>query len=184
MTTPAGDTRAARPIPEIPPFLALGLRLAPSAPAGRILSEVARRILNRHPRLMERLGPYRQSRFALMATDVPISFLLDLGKDPVCVSLHAAPPEADARISGKLAALIGLVHGVWDGDALFFSRDLTIEGDTSAALALRNAIDDAELDIGVEIARLTGPLAGPAARIISLAEGLTGVPLTRAEAVR
>ena len=53
----------------------------------------------------------------------------------------------DARIAGPLAALIGLVHGAYDGDALFFSRDLVIEGDTEAVLALRNAIDNEELDL-------------------------------------
>lgn len=184
MTISAGAPVAARQIPVVPPFLAFGMRLAPTGPAGLLLSEIARRILARHPGLLDRLGPYRTSRFALTATDVPVSFLLDLSADPVRITLHPAPPAADARISGKLAALIGLVHGVWDGDALFFSRDLTIEGDTSAALALRNAIDDAELDLGAEVARLTGPLAGAAARLIGLVEGLTKVPLTRTEAVR
>ncbi|MAA97698.1 MAG: sterol-binding protein [Stappia sp.] len=184
MTFPSADTRPARHIPEVPPFLALGLRLAPPGPAGRVLSEVARRILADHPRLIDRLGAYRPCRFSLTATDVPINFLIDLGADPVRVRLQATPPDADARISGKLAALIGLVHGAWDGDALFFSRDLVVEGDTSAALALRNAIDDAELDLGQEISSLSGPLSGLVSRLISFTEGLTGVPLTRTEAIQ
>jgi len=73
------------------------------------------------------------------------------------------------------------VHGTWDGDALFFSRDLMIEGDTSAALALRNAIDDAELDLSVEIAGLGGPFARFLTPLIGLAERRTGMPLSRAE---
>lgn len=184
MTAPAFDTAAEKAIPQMPQALALGLRLAPAAPAERLLTHMARHILAKHSGLLARLGPYRHSRFALSASDVPMSFLLDLGKDPLVISVHKRPPEADARITGKLAALIGLVHGVWDGDALFFSRDLTVEGDTSAALALRNAIDDAELDLGAEIAALTGPFANPTARIIALAESLTGVPFTRSGAVR
>ncbi|MBD8890953.1 SCP2 sterol-binding domain-containing protein [Labrenzia suaedae] len=168
----------------MPPVLAFGLRLAPAAPAEHLLTHMARSILAKHSGLLARLGPYRHCRFALSASDVPMSFCLDLGKDPLVITVHTNPPEADARITGKLAALIGLVHGVWDGDALFFSRDLTVEGDTSAALALRNAIDDAELDLGAEIAALTGPFSNPAARIISLAESLTGVPFTRSGAIR
>ncbi|MEH0070021.1 SCP2 sterol-binding domain-containing protein [Pannonibacter sp. Pt2-lr] len=166
-------------IPAIPPFLALGLRLAPAAPAAFVLTGAARQIVARHPGLMTRLGTYRHCRFALTASDVPLTFLMDLSQEPLTITLHATPPAADARITGKLAALVGLVHGVWDGDALFFSRDLTIEGDTSAALALRNAIDDAELDLGAEIARLTGPLAGAASRMIALLQSMTGVPLSR-----
>lgn len=43
--------------------------------------------------------------------------------------------------------LAQLAQGGGDGDALFFSRDITIEGDTEAVLALRNALDDSNLDI-------------------------------------
>ena len=88
---------------------------------------------------------------------------------------------SDARISGPLAALIGLVHGAFDGDALFFSRDLVISGDTGAALALRNAVDDAELDLAEEFSAMTGPLAAPMRRIFAMAERRTGVALTRPE---
>lgn len=180
----AGEKGFSRSIPPIPPLLASVLRHGPRAPAALVLSAAARRVAGRHPGLMVRLGPYRHSRFALTASDVPLTFLMDLSRDPIGISLHAAPPAADARITGKLAALVGLVHGVWDGDALFFSRDLTIEGDTSAALALRNAIDDAELDLGAEAAHLAGPLASPLRRLITLAQNVTGVPLNRPEGTR
>lgn len=43
--------------------------------------------------------------------------------------------------------LAQLAQGNGDGDALFFSRDITIEGDTEAIVALRNALDDSSLDI-------------------------------------
>ena len=87
----------------------------------------------------------------------------------------------DARIAGPLAALLGMVHGAYDGDALFFSRDLVIEGDTAAVLALRNAIDAAELDLAAEIEALAGPARGMVERIVALAEKRTGVALTRHE---
>jgi predicted lipid carrier protein YhbT len=72
-----------------------------------------------------------------------------------------------------------LVHGAYDGDALFFSRDLVVEGDTGAALALRNAVDDAGLDLSQEIASVTGPLARPLQTLIAFAQRRTGVCLTR-----
>ena len=66
----------------------------------------------------------------------------------------------EAHIAGPFAALLGMLHGTMDGDALFFSRDIIIEGDTEAVLALRNALDDAEIDILGEITASLGPL-GP-----------------------
>lgn len=173
-----------RAIPRMPALLALGVRLAPYPPGDMLLTRLARKILARNPGVLERLGSYRRSRFVLTASDVPVSFLLDLTRDLPAVSLHRDPPAGDARISGSLAVLIGLVHGVWDGDALFFSRDLTVEGDTSAVLALRNAIDDAELDLGQELATFAGPLSGLARRLIEGVERTTGLPLTRSGAVR
>jgi predicted lipid carrier protein YhbT len=90
----------------------------------------------------------------------------------------------DARIAGPLAALLGLVHGAFDGDALFFSRDLIIEGDTEAVLALRNAIDNEEIDMASEMTALFGPLERlvetPARTLVGLVETWTGVALTRA----
>jgi O2-independent ubiquinone biosynthesis accessory factor UbiT len=67
----------------------------------------------------------------------------------------ALPTTLDP-LAGGLAALLGLVYGAFDGDALFFSRDLVVEGDTGAMLALRNAIDNAEFDLAVEFPRPSG----------------------------
>jgi predicted lipid carrier protein YhbT len=76
-----------------------------------------------------------------------------------------------------------MVHGALDGDALFFSRDIVIEGDTEAVLALRNAVDDAEIDLAAEVAAIAGPASPYVAEIFRraapLAERMTGVTLTR-----
>jgi predicted lipid carrier protein YhbT len=76
-----------------------------------------------------------------------------------------------------------MIHGSCDGDALFFSRDLSIEGDTEAVLALRNALDDAEIDLPAEIAAAFGlidTLADRLARrVIPAISRVTGLTLTR-----
>jgi hypothetical protein len=61
---------------------------------------------------------------------------------------------------GCADGLIGLLDGAYDGDALFFSRDLVIEGDTAAVLALRNAIEDTALtpDLALSVPERFGPL--------------------------
>lgn len=65
-----------------------------------------------------------------------------------------------------MLGLIGLIDGSYDGDALFFSRDLVVEGDVEAVLALRNAIDDAGVDLVTDTAAMLGPLAPMGERLL------------------
>ena len=67
-----------------------------------------------------------------------------------------------------------MIHGTLDGDALFFSRDITIEGNTDAILALRNAIDAAEIDLPGEVADLFGPFSPAAQKLAQLATPMMG----------
>jgi predicted lipid carrier protein YhbT len=168
-------------IPIFPTPLARALRFMPLRPLALALTQVSRSVAKRHSSMFRRLGEYGESRFILDPTDLPVTMCLEPRGGAPRISLSRRDLEGDARIAGPLAALLGLVHGAYDGDALFFSRDLVIEGDTSAALALRNAIDDAELDLGEEIGALSGPLARPLQRLVALAERRTGVALTRQE---
>lgn len=167
--------------PTIPALLAGVLRAAPLTPLAQALTMLARRLVIRHPGLIDRLGPHAGCRFAIVPTDLPVTLLLHPHPTAMRITLHRHPPAADARIAGPLAALLGLVHGTWDGDALFFSRDLVIDGDTAAALALRNAIDDSELDLGAEIAGFSGPFSTLLYPFIDLVARRTGMPLRRAE---
>lgn len=168
-------------IPRCPAALAATLRIAPLAPLSLSLTVFTRRIAKKNPEMFQRLGAYGRSVFVLDPTDLPVVLLLDPNGGAPKVTLTRRGGTGVARISGPLAALLGLVHGAFDGDALFFSRDLVIEGDTAAALALRNAIDDAELDLSHEAAALSGPLARPLKQLIALVERRTGLYLTRPE---
>ncbi|MEE8455804.1 MAG: SCP2 sterol-binding domain-containing protein [Limibaculum sp.] len=141
----------------------------------------------RHPGLFTRLGPHAEKRFLIDPTDLPFSFLVRPKPSEPRIEVRRSVTAAawDCRIAGPLAALLGMVHGAYDGDALFYSRDIVIEGDTEAALALRNAIDDAEIDLFTEAAvslgamgRLAGQRLHPLARTASR---ITGVALTRPE---
>ncbi len=168
-------------LPLFPRLPAAALRLAPLAPASLALTGFARRLAARHPGMFRRLGQHGRARFVLDPTDLPVSMLLEPRDGAPRVRLSRRPLPCDARIAGPLAALLGMVHGAYDGDALFFSRDLVIEGDTAAVLALRNAIDDAELDLSAEAQAMSGPFAAPVERLIALAEARTGVALSRQE---
>jgi len=168
-------------LPRFPRLPALALRGVPLAPLSLVLTQFSRRMATRHPSMFRRLGDYGQSRFVLDPTDLPVTMVLEPRGGTPRVKLSRKPLEGDARIAGPLSGLLGLMHGAFDGDALFFSRDLVIEGDTAAVLALRNAIDDAELDLATEAEAMSGPFAAQVHRLIALAEQKTGVALTRHE---
>lgn len=173
------------PIPRLPPLAALLAGGVPLALVDHVLGRLTAGAARRHDSLFARLGDKTRAVFMIDPTDLP--FAIMLRPDPSDLRVEALDrrraPGWDARIAGPLAALLGLVHGAYDGDALFFSRDLVVEGDTEAVLALRNAIDDAEIDLSEEMLALAGPLRRlaepPFRRLLPLAERLSGVALTR-----
>ena len=164
-----------------PPLLAFALRPLPLPLLSAALTALTRSVAVRHPSLFRRLGSFASTRYVLDPTDLPFVICLSPDATNPQVTLYRNAQQGDAKIAGPLAALLGMVHGAFDGDALFFSRDLVIEGNTEAVLALRNAIDDAELDLGEELKALSGPFAGLIGRAIAVAQDRTGLCLTRPE---
>lgn len=164
----------------------------PLAPLRLVVDRLVGSIVARHPRLFDRLGPHAGKVVRIDPVDLPFLFDVDTTADAPAVAVvdrdaadlrrrQATTPVA--RISGPLAGLVGMLNGRLDGDALFFSRDLTVEGDTEVVLALRNALDDAELDLVAEwlasLGRLAPLVAPLVERLVPLAERMTGVPLAR-----
>ncbi|MBU6299572.1 MAG: SCP2 sterol-binding domain-containing protein, partial [Alphaproteobacteria bacterium] len=132
----------------LPPVLAKAASVLPLLP----LELAARRLLANamaaRPSFARRLGEYSGRTFAVDPADLPFAFLIapNEGRAAMRVVRNLSGAEYDARISAPMLVLLGMIDGTYDGDALFFSRDLVIEGDTEAVLALRNAIENAELD--------------------------------------
>lgn len=151
----------------------------PLAPLNLVLSHLMRSISARHPAILRRLGAHAGARILLDVTDAPCPLLMEPALRRLTAHRRAAPPLADAVIRGRLAAFLAMLHGGADGDALFFSGELEIAGDTAAVLALRNAMDDAELDLTEELAIEFGR-AGPMLRHLSgLVARKSGLALKR-----
>jgi predicted lipid carrier protein YhbT len=142
--------------PRLPPGLARAVAPLPLAPLQPLLALMLHRIGQLYPNLYERLGEHADKRFGIDPTDLPFAFVLEPRlREPRVRAVRALPARLDASIRGPLAGLVGMAEGTLDGDALFFSRILWVEGDVAAALALRNAIDDARIDFGTV---MFGPL--------------------------
>lgn len=113
-----------------------------------------------HPHAFERLEELDDAEVLIDPVDLPLAFRLRLGPAGVRLRLCRRDGEpAGAVIRGEFPVLLDLLEGRTDGDALFFSRDLAIEGDTAVVVALRNAVDGEDIDLAADLAAALGPFA-------------------------
>lgn len=154
------------PLPGIVGFL---LKPIPLPVLRLFFNPIAAHIARTRPQLFARLGAHAHKRFLIDPVDLPFGLMLapDPRKPVFEACRREQPPRHDARIAGSFLDLFGLIDGSVDGDALFFSRELQISGDTEAVVALRNALDDMEGSIVDHVSEAFGPLSKPAALVIS-----------------
>jgi|TARA_B100000315_G_scaffold214699_1_gene213425 predicted lipid carrier protein YhbT len=155
--------------PPLSPVLLAGIGLTALPPAALqpLLDAVMLVLGRRHAAMFTRLEELAGCTFRIDPTDLPFDFLLRPAPAP---SLRAVAKVAvgetggeseTASIHGPLATLAALLEGKLDGDALFFSRDLTVAGDTEAVVTLRNIIDGAGIDIKEDVFWAAGPFGRP-----------------------
>jgi len=141
-----------------------------------IFTRVAAHVAYSHPELFARLGPHVRKRFLIDPIDLP--FVLVLVPDAKQPHLRAyrryENPTRAACIAGVLFILLDMIDGSLDGDALFFSRDLRVSGDTEAVVALRNALDDFENSALDSVISSFGLLSAPAALALSAVRMVRG----------
>lgn len=170
--------RASGMTPPLSPVLLAGLAARPLPPAvlQPMVSAALAAIHRRHPDVFERLAGIDNPVFRIDPVDLPFVFVLRPDPERPLVSVHREGDDqpVSATVRGPLMALIDLLEGRIDGDALFFSRELVIEGDTEAVVALRNAVDGAEIDLLGDVLAGLGPFAGPARRVAEGASSLIG----------
>jgi len=164
------------PTPPFSPILLGGLFARPLPPGllQPALNSAMATIVRGHPGLFERLSALGTPVYLIDPVDLPLAFILTADADKPSVQAVRSGEGTDVRatIRGPLLTLIDLLEGNIDGDALFFSRDLVIEGDTEAVVALRNAVDGVEVDLIAELTSAFGPLSGPVRGLARLGQGL------------
>lgn len=126
-----------------------------------ILGRIIRGAAENRPELFNRLGVHQNKTYLIDPTNMPFVFLLmpDAAQPRLKACRRSRPlPGHDARIAGTFLTLMNMVDGQLDGDALFFTRDLIVEGDTEAVVVLRNALDDLDGSIIDDLADQFGPV--------------------------
>ncbi len=153
--------------PPLTPALLAGVALRPLPPVLlQPFLDIAMAVLSRHhPDLFAHLADMEENIILIDPVDLPFGFLLRLSKAPRLRAIAKDTPmdwAPTATIRGPLVTLIRLLDGRLDGDALFFSRDLMVEGNMEAVVMLRNAVDGAGIDLREDLLSVFGPLSGPA----------------------
>lgn len=143
---------------------ALLLAPVPTVVLQPVLTRIAVHVAQSRPELFARLGPHAGKRFLIDPIDLPFVLVLSPERNLPRLTAHRRHerPGHDAAIAGTFFNLLDMIDGSLDGDALFFSRDLQVSGDTEAIVALRNALDDFEGSALDSVLRGFGPLSGPA----------------------
>lgn len=146
-----------------------------------LLNALSAALVRRHGAMLDRLADFAGATCLVVPQDLPATFLITLRAPPQAPRLQLVDParmntagvnQPRATIRADIATLVELLEGRIDGDALFFSRDLIVEGDMEVVVALRNAVDDAGIDLIADATSALGPFAAPAERLGRSASGL------------
>lgn len=147
--------------------LRLAVRATPLPFLNFFLSRIIKKITYKRPLIFKRLQGHHHKIFVISITNLGLHLALQPNPSSPQLSAHRKiESTADAKISGSILTLLGMVDGQYDGDALFFSRDLHVSGDTEAVVCLRNALDDMDGSIIEDAAACFGP---PGLRLLDMA---------------
>lgn len=128
----------------------------------------------RYAPIFSRLQPLGPVTIVLDPTDLPFSVCFRPNANGKELSIvDEEHPAADCTIRGPFHALISLLQGQTDADALFFTRSLTVEGNMSIALTLRHAIDGEEVNLISDFGAALGLPRQLTDRIVRLSRTLT-----------
>jgi O2-independent ubiquinone biosynthesis accessory factor UbiT len=147
----------------LPKLIGAALTPIPLVLIQPVLGKLVRDIAKRRPELFARLGPHTKTIFMIEVDEFP--FVLRLLPDPEAPKLTAHRRSENigfgASIGGPFMTLFTIIDGNSDSDAMFFSRDVRVGGNTEAAVCLRNAMDDLEGSVIDDILDIGGPLFAP-----------------------
>ena len=125
-------------------ILILFIKLAPKWLVKFVVIRGVASLRKRHPDLMTRLSPTYGREIYAYFTDLKYGVLLNIGEENTQVKV-GEKQNPNLSLKGKFFDLISIIEGKVDGDALFFSRKIEVEGDTETLIIIRNAFDSADI---------------------------------------
>jgi predicted lipid carrier protein YhbT len=161
-----------------------GLRALPPPLIGLALRRLTAALPRNHAPLLKRLGRMAPASILFAPTDVPHRFVLRIAAQGVALVLARQGTRADVTMRGSLATLLALLESRVDSDTVFFSRDLSVTGDTGVALAFRNTLDGEAINLIDDALSRLGPLTAPAGRAAERLHGRIDRMLGRLAALR
>lgn len=125
---------------------------------GKLTSGLVNHALRGQNDFKDQLDYLEGRRLWICATDLPVCLRFQIRNHRI----HGSHLDRgwDIRISGSLRNLWRLATRSEDPDTLFFQRALTLEGDTDAALYLKNILDSAEFDLESHLRAVFGERMG------------------------
>ena len=149
---------------ELPAVMGRLMAPLPLCPLQFILSRMVRGIADRRPELFARLGHHIHSSYVIDVDELPFVLLLrpNPGKPELAAHRRSESIRSDVTISGPFMDLFEVLDGRGDSDAMFFSGNIKISGNTEAAVCLRYALDDLEGSVIEDLLHMGGPLSKPA----------------------
>lgn len=145
-------------------FLSLPLRPLFIKPLLQPCLNLAAKIMQKkYPNVVQCLSEFESANLLIDPLDLPFSIMLSMQSDKLLLTqvTKNQPIQYDAKITAAFWKLTQLMEGKIDGDALFFSRGLAIEGNMEIVLALRNRLDAEQIDLRKDLLSIWGPLAKP-----------------------
>lgn len=113
------------------------------------LNRTLSNLQNHNRGVSDRLSEFYGKRLLIEFLDLPFDLVLNIHQSlTVQIVPHTTAQNcgAFATVRSEFYPLWQLFQGKADGDALFFSRDLSIQGNTELIVALRNALDGVQID--------------------------------------
>jgi predicted lipid carrier protein YhbT len=144
------------------------LSVVPTALPALVGRRAFARVIGRHPGLIARLGEHAGQTYAFAPAELPFEFFVVPRRGTVVARRRGTPHRWAVKVSGPLVLLLALAEGRADGDAEFFGRQIVVEGDMEAALALRNALENEAIDFARDLAPgglARGPVEAGLARL-------------------
>ncbi len=147
-------------------FLGFAAKPIPVTILQRIINKFVDKLVADNPEFITRLSCIDSPSWCIVPTDLPFVFYISIAEvdetEKLNVDVYKKDelyPTAKATIYASIVHLIQMMSGQTDGDAMFFGRDLHIEGSTEAVVALRNAMDGSGIDIEEKIVEYSGIFA-------------------------